>query len=171
MRILIAPDSFKDSLSASQVAMNIDMGLKKCDPTIETRLVPMADGGEGTVEALVNATKGKIIKIKAHDPLMRETDSFFGILGDGKTAVIEMAAASGLELLKKEERNPWKTSTYGTGELINAALERGCKRIIVGIGGSATNDGGAGMAMALGAEFTDRQGEKTGFGGGATGCG
>jgi len=129
----------------------------------------MADGGEGTVEALVAATGGQIKEARVHDPLMRIISSFFGITGDGKTAVIEMAAASGLALLKPEERNPLLTTTYGTGELIRHALDKGCKEIILGIGGSATVDGGAGMAQALGVSFTDDTGWEIKPGGGSLG--
>src|SRR5699024_9939255 len=164
MKILIAPDSFKESLSAKEVAMAIERGIKRVDKNIETIKVPMADGGEGTVESLVEATEGKIVSVKVKDPLMRDIDSFYGVLGDGKTVVIEMAAASGLDLLSKEERNPMKTTSFGTGQLIKDALEKGYKNIIIGIGGSATNDGGAGMVAALGGKLLDSNGESIGFG-------
>ncbi|UCG27726.1 MAG: glycerate kinase, partial [Bacteroidales bacterium] len=160
MRILITPDSFKDSLPANEIAGALKNGLEKVMPDASLILLPVADGGEGTVQAVVNATGGKIKRIKVHDPLMREIDSFFGITGDGNTAVIEMAAASGISLLKIEERNPWITNTAGTGELIKAALDTDCEEIVVGIGGSATNDGGAGMASALGVRFLNRAGEE-----------
>jgi len=127
----------------------------------------MADGGEGTVESVTDATRGKRIVLKVMDPLMRETGSFYGITGDGQTAVIEMAAASGIELLKVEERNPWITSTFGTGQLIKDALDRGVRKIMLGIGGSATNDGGAGMAQALGVKFGGKTGAVSVQGGGA----
>jgi len=166
MKILIAPDSFKGSLSALEVAAAIQKGIKKTDTSIETILVPMADGGEGTVQSLVDATDGKIIELSVHDPLFREIKSFYGIMGDGKTAVIEMAAASGLPLLKPEERNPLKTTSFGFGELIKDAIDRGCNEIILGLGGSATNDGGIGMAQALGVRFLDEQGNEVGSGGG-----
>ena len=159
MKILIAPDSFKGSLSAKEAADFIEKGIKKADKEIQTFKVPMADGGEGTVESLVDVTGGKIHKVYVYDPLMREIESFFGILGDGETAVIEMAAASGLTLLSRDERNPLLTNTYGTGQLILAALNMGCKKMIIGLGGSATNDGGAGMAAALGVRFFDSKGE------------
>ncbi len=158
MKILIAPDSFKDCLSAMEVASALARGIQKIIPRAHCILVPMADGGEGTVESLVDATRGKLIELRVLDPLLRETDSFYGISGDGETAVIEMAAASGIELLKEEERDPWITSTYGTGQLIKDALDRGTRKIILGIGGSATNDGGAGMARALGVKFTSKSG-------------
>ncbi len=166
MNILIAPDSFKDCLSAKEVAHNIEKGIRKIMPGADIKILPLADGGEGTVDALVAATKGVIKKVRVHDPLMREIDSFFGILGDGNTAVIEMAAASGIELLKENERNPWITTTFGTGELIKHALDVGCKKLVIGIGGSSTNDAGAGMVQALGGSFRDPSGKETGFGGG-----
>lgn len=166
MKFVIAPDSFKGSLSAQEVADSLEQGLKKVFSEATVVKVPMADGGEGTVQSLVDGTSGEIIRVKVKDPLMREIDSFYGILGDGKTAVIEMAAASGLPLLSKEERNPIIATTYGTGELIKHALNRGCRNIIIGIGGSATNDGGAGMLQALGVKLTDENGKELGFGGG-----
>lgn len=164
MKILIAPDSFKENLSAKEVAQAIERGIKKVDENIQTSIVPMADGGEGTVESLVEATDGQIINVKVKDPLMRDIDSYYGVLGDRKTAVIEMAAASGLALLEKDERNPMDTTSFGTGQLIKYAIEEGYKNIIIGIGGSATNDGGAGMLMALGAKLLDANGEDIGLG-------
>jgi glycerate 2-kinase len=166
MKIIIAPDSFKGSLSAFEVAKSIQRGIIKIDETIETVIVPMADGGEGTVQSLIDASGGEIIELTVHDPLFREIKSFYGIMGDGITAVIEMAAASGLPLLTPEERNPLKTTTYGTGELIKDALNRGCQKFIIGLGGSATNDGGCGMAQALGVKFFDKNGNEVGLGGG-----
>lgn len=167
MKVLIAPDSFKDSLKAVDVAHNLQAGIMKALPKSEFIIVPMADGGEGTVESVIDATAGMIYKAKVCDPLMRITDSFFGITGDGATAVIEMAAASGIEKLKPEERNPWITTTYGTGELIKLALDKGVKKIIIGIGGSATNDCGVGMAQALGVKFLDSNEIEIEKGGGA----
>jgi len=167
MRIVIAPDSFKECLTAPEVAEALAKGVLKVYPKAEIQKIPVADGGEGTVEALVAATNGKKINTSVNDPLRRKIDSFYGLLGDGETAVIEMAAASGLDLLEEEEKNPWITSTYGTGELILHALDQNCKTIIIGIGGSATNDGGAGMAQALGAELLNDDGEQIGWGGGA----
>lgn len=166
MKIVIAPDSFKGSLSALEVAKAIQKGISKIDAGIETILVPMADGGEGTVQSLIDASGGEIIEFMVHDPLFRKIKSFYGIMGDGKTAVIEMAAASGLTLLSPDERNPMKTTTYGTGELIKDALVKGCTNIIIGLGGSATNDGGCGMAQALGVLFLDANGDNIGFGAG-----
>jgi glycerate kinase len=166
MKILIAPDSFKDSLSAKKVAEAIRNGILLELPEADIKLLPMADGGEGTVEALVDATRGKIIEVPVENALRREIDAKYGLLGNGQTAIVEMAAASGIEHLKSDERDPWITTTIGTGQLIKDALDRGCRRIIVGIGGSATNDGGVGMAMALGAKFIDKSGKEKGIGGG-----
>jgi glycerate kinase len=166
MKIIIAPDSFKGSLSALEVCENIEKGIKKVFDSAEIVRVPMADGGEGTVQSLVDATGGKFISLRVKDPLMRSIDAFYGILGDGNTAVIEMAAASGITLLSKEERNPMETTTYGTGQIIVHALDMGCRNFIIGIGGSATNDGGAGMLHALGVKFLDGNDYEIGFGGG-----
>ncbi len=165
MKIVIAPDSFKGSLTAVEVSDAIDAGIKSAISTAYTVKVPMADGGEGTVECLVNATGGKVLKESVIGPLGEDVEASYGILGDGSTAVIEMAAASGLPLVPEEKRNPMITTTYGTGQLIKAALDHGCKKIIIGIGGSATNDGGAGMAQALGVRLIDDKGEEIGFGG------
>ncbi len=169
MKILIAPDSFKNALSALAVADSIKKGLLKALPGAEIETIPMADGGEGTVESLIAATGGKLVSVRVHDPLMREVESSFGITGDGSTAVIEMAAASGIQLIRAEERDPWNTSTWGTGELIRAALDKGCRTLLLGIGGSATNDCGMGMAAALGVEFLGPEGDPVGQGGGALG--
>ena len=169
MRILIAPDSFKNALSALEVAKSLKRGLQKVIPDAEMELMPMADGGEGTVEALIDATQGEIIKTRVHDPLMRTIESAYGITGDGITAVIEMASASGIQLIANGERNPWITTTFGTGELIHAALDKGCRDVILGIGGSATNDCGMGMAAALGVKFLDQSGKPVGQGGGVLG--
>ena len=159
MKILIASDSFKYSLSSYQVANSLSRGIQKVLKDAKVNLSPVADGGEGTVQALIDATEGILKQTRVHDPLMRKITASYGILGDGKTAVIEMASASGIELLKPGERDPLKTTTYGTGELIKAALDNQCSRIILGIGGSATIDGGAGLLAALGAIFTDQQDE------------
>ncbi|WP_315073723.1 glycerate kinase [uncultured Clostridium sp.] len=156
MKIVIAPDSFKGSLTALEVANAIEDGLKKYDRDFVIEKVPMADGGEGTVESLVSLTDGEIITVKVKDPLMRDVKGFYGLLGDKKTAVIEMAAASGLPLLNENEKNPLITSTFGTGQLIVDALDKGCKNFIIGIGGSATNDGGTGMLKALGVKFLNK---------------
>lgn len=165
MKILVAPDSFKGSLTAMEAAENIEQGINRADSEIEVDLLPMADGGEGTVQSLVDATDGKIIEKEVTGPLGEKVEAFYGLLGDGKTAVIEMAAASGLPLVPEAKRNPLKTTTYGTGELIASALEQGVEKIIIGIGGSATNDAGVGMAQALGAEILDKKGEQIDFGG------
>ncbi len=158
MRIIIAPDSFKGSLTAAEVAASIERGVKRVLPQAETIPVPLADGGEGTVDALVSATGGRLVTKEVTGPLGERVKASYGLLGDGETAVIEMAAASGLPLVPLEKRNPMLTTTYGTGELILAALDEGCRRIIIGIGGSATNDGGAGMAQALGVKLLDEEG-------------
>lgn len=165
MNILIAPDSFKESLNAKEVSLNIKKGLKKSKLKCNIEILPMADGGEGTVESLVDATDGKIINTEVTGPLGNKIEAFFGVLGNDTTAVIEMAAASGLPLLTEEQKNPEKTTTYGTGELIEEALDYGCNEIIIGIGGSATNDLGVGMAQALGANFKDKDGNEISFGG------
>ena len=166
MRILIAPDSYKNALSALEVAKSLKSGLQKVFQDAEFEILPMADGGEGTVEALIDATQGQMIKTQVCDPLMRPIESSFGITGDGITAVIEMASASGIQLITSAEKNPWITTTYGTGELIHAAMEKGCRDIILGIGGSATNDCGMGMAAGLGVKFLDQAGNPVGPGGG-----
>ncbi|HFQ5302099.1 TPA: glycerate kinase [Vibrio vulnificus] len=166
MKIIIAPDSYKESLTAMDVAIAIEKGFKQVLPDAHYVKLPMADGGEGTVQSMVDATGGIIIEHTVTGPLGQRVDGFFGLLGEGKTAVIEMAAASGLHLVSPELRNPLITTTLGTGELIKAALDHGVKHIIVGIGGSATNDGGIGMAQALGIKLLDAQGNALGHGGG-----
>ncbi|MBF4661573.1 glycerate kinase [Cronobacter malonaticus] len=166
-KIVIAPDSFKESLSAMDVAKAIEAGFREIYPQAHYVCVPMADGGEGTVEAMVAATGGQIITTPVTAPLGNKVDGFFGLLGDGETAVVEMAAASGLHLVPAAQRDPRITTSYGTGELILAALERGVKAIIIGIGGSATNDGGAGMMQALGARFLDGEARELAPGGAA----
>jgi glycerate kinase len=165
MKILICPDKFKESLTAREAADCIQRGILSVYPEADCDLLPMADGGEGTVDAMVNATKGRLVKVRVHDPLMRSVESFFGISGDGKRAFIEMSAASGLALLKPRERNPMIATSHGTGELIREALKHHCDEIIIGIGGSATVDGGVGMAQALGIRFTDEFGNEVGKGG------
>lgn len=167
MRIVVAPDSYKGSVSALGVAEAMERGVLHVFPEAEVRKIPIADGGEGTVEALVTATGGKMCQTEVADPLENRITAQWGILGDGKTAVIEMAAASGLPLVPMGLRNPRITTTYGTGELVRAALDAGLRKIIIGIGGSATNDGGVGMARALGVRFTDRDREELPEGGAA----
>ncbi|WP_461205146.1 glycerate kinase [Clostridium sp. DL1XJH146] len=167
MKIVIAPDSFKGSLTAKEVADCIEFGIKKIKPDSEIIKIPMADGGEGTVQSLVDCTKGKLIKLKVNNPLFEKIEATYGILGDSKTAVIEMAEASGLPLLKREQKNPLITSTYGTGELIKHALDSGCRNFIIGLGGSATNDGGAGIVQCLGGKLLDENGDDVKPGGGS----
>ena len=167
MKIVIAPDSYKESLSALEAADAMERGFHSVFPEAEYKKMPMADGGEGTVQSLVDATKGKIEERIVTGPLGKQVKAFFGLMGDGETAVIEMAAASGLHLVPAEDRNPLITSTRGTGELISAALDFGVDHIIIGLGGSATNDGGAGMIQALGGRLLDEAGREIGDGGGA----
>ncbi|NNG65708.1 glycerate kinase [Caldanaerobacter subterraneus] len=164
MKILLAPDSFKGSLSSKEVCHAMENGIKRVIDA-EIISIPIADGGEGTVEALVYAVGGEIIRSDVTGPLGEKVEAFYGILKDG-TAVIEMAACAGLYLIPEEKRNPLKTTTYGVGELIKLALDKGCRKFIIGIGGSATNDGGVGMAQALGVKFLDKDGNEIGFGGG-----
>lgn len=165
MKIVIAPDSFKESLTALEAATAIETGFKRLFPDAEYLKLPMADGGEGTVQSLVDATQGKIVECGVTSPLGEKINSFFGLSGDGKTAIIEMAAASGLHLVLPEKRNPLITTSYGTGELMKQALDLGVEKLILGIGGSATNDGGVGMLQALGMQFLDAQGKQIDFGG------
>jgi glycerate kinase len=164
MNIIIAPDSFKGSLSAVAVADAIEQGVRAVTPDAELVRVPLADGGEGTAQALVDSTDGQMIQKRVFGPLREPVDAFFGVLGDDTTGVVEMAAASGLALVPADRRDPRITTTYGTGQLIAAAMDHGCKKIIVAVGGSATNDGGAGMAQALGASLTDENGAQLGPG-------
>jgi glycerate kinase len=165
--VCIAPDSFKGTMTALQAAARIERGLRRAWPEIRVRKVPMADGGEGTVAAMVDATGGRRLHGTVRDPLGRPVRATFGLTGDGRTAVIEMAEASGLARLKPGERTPLDTSTFGTGELIRKALDRGARHILVGIGGSATNDGGCGMARALGVRFLNSRRRELSEGGGA----
>jgi len=167
LTIVLAPDSFKGSMSSVAVCRVIREEWERVCPEDRILCFPLADGGEGTVDALVNATSGRFMSARVSGPLGDPVDAAWGILGDGQTAVIEMAAASGLTLIEPCRRNPRVTSTFGTGQLIRAALEEGCTRIIVGIGGSATNDGGAGMASALGVRFLDNRGAPLPGGGAA----
>ena len=164
MNIIIAPDSFKGSLTAVAAADAIEQGIRAVLPAAELVRVPLADGGEGTAQALVDATGGSMVQQRVLGPLREVVDAFFGVLGDDTTGVVEMAAASGLALVPVEQRDPRVTTTYGTGQLIAAALDRGCRKIIVGVGGSATNDGGAGMAQALGASLMEESGQQIGPG-------
>lgn len=169
-KFVLAPDSFKESLTAKEACQAMEDGIRKVFPTAEIFQVPMADGGEGTVDALVDATGGKRISVTVAGPFPEKSvTTYYGVLGDQKTAVIEMAKVNGIELVKPDQRDPLKTSTYGTGELIRAALDNGAKKIIIGIGGSVTNDGGAGMAQALGAQLLDQAGKELPTGGGFLG--
>jgi glycerate kinase len=160
IRLVIAPQAFKGTLAAPEVTAAIAAGLRRVLPQAELTLLPLADGGEGTVQALVDATGGRILNTTVSGPLGKPVQAEWGVLGDGNIAVIEMAAASGLPLVPPEKRNPLLASSYGTGELIRAALDAGCRDFIVGIGGSATNDGGTGMAKALGVRFLDPAGNE-----------
>jgi glycerate kinase len=168
MKIVIAPDSFKESLTAQAVAEQIEAGFKAVYPEADYVKLPMADGGEGTVAAMVAATGGRTVTVQVTGPIGTQVEAFYGVTGDATTAVIEMAAASGLALVPPELRNPLKTTSYGTGELIRKALDDGLRHFIIGIGGSATNDGGVGMLQALGVKFLEQDGRREiEFGGGA----
>ena len=160
MKIVIAPDSYKESLSALEVAQAVEAGFRQVFPDADYVLVPVADGGEGTVDAMVAATGGRKETVTVSGPLGEPVEAFYGLTGDGDTAVIEMAAASGLALVPPDRRNPLLTSSRGTGELIRAALDAGARRVLLGIGGSATNDGGAGMVQALGVRLLDLEGRE-----------
>lgn len=166
---LLAPDSFKESMTAKEVCEAMELGIKRAIPDAKCIHVPMADGGEGTVQSLVDATGGTFIDKEVTGPLGTPVKATYGILGDGKTAVIEMAAASGIQYVTKETKNPLVTTTYGTGELMKDCMEKGISNIILGIGGSATNDGGTGMARALGYQFLDKNGAELQLGGGFLG--
>ncbi|HAL2135665.1 TPA: glycerate kinase, partial [Escherichia coli] len=159
MKIVIAPDSFKESLSAEKCCQAIKAGFSTLFPDANYICLPIADGGEGTVDAMVAATGGNIVTLEVCGPMGEKVNAFYGLTGDGKTAVIEMAAASGLMLVAPEKRNPLLASSFGTGELIRHALDNGIRHIILGIGGSATVDGGMGMAQALGVRFLDADGQ------------
>lgn len=167
MKIVIAPDSYKESLSALDVACAIEAGFREIYPDAEYVKLPVADGGEGTVEAMVAATNGRVIPVEVTGPLGQPVAGFYGVSGDEQCAFIEMAAASGLELLSPAQRNPLKTTSWGTGELIRHALDLGVRRIIIGLGGSATNDGGAGMVQALGAKLLTQDQQQIAQGGAA----
>lgn len=167
MKIVIAPDSFKESLTALAVASEIEAGFRDIYPHAEYRKLPMADGGEGTVQAMIDASGGKRIALRVTGPLGDQVSAFYGLMGDGQTAVIEMAAASGLELVLPSQRNPLRTTSFGTGQLIVNALNAGARRFVLGVGGSATNDGGAGMLQALGGRLLDANGADLAPGGGA----
>lgn len=165
--IVLAPDSFKESMTAQEACAAMERGIRKADPDITCIRAPMADGGEGTMQALVDGTGGTVYSAKVTGPLGHEVNASYGITGDGLTGVLEMASASGLELVPPAQRNPLLTTTYGTGQLIKACLDHGVDRLLIGIGGSATNDGGAGMVQALGGRLLDERGREIGRGGGA----
>jgi len=165
IKFLIVPDSFKNCISSEEVSVNILKGIKVVFPDAITDNVFMADGGEGTIDSISQYVDGEKVYVKVRNPLNVTINSFFYVV-NRDTAIVEMALASGVELLKEKERNALITSSYGTGELIMAALDYGCKKIIVGLGGSATNDAGVGMAKALGVKFLDKNGEEIGDGGG-----
>ncbi len=164
-KIVVASDSFKGSVSSMEVAIAAETGIRKVFPACEVLKIPVADGGEGMVDALVNGLNGRWVSCRVHDPLMQPVVAGYGISGDGTTAILEMASASGLTLVPEALRNPLVTTTYGTGELIKDALEKGCRWFLVGIGGSATNDAGTGMLQALGYRFYDKEGNLLGLGG------
>jgi glycerate kinase len=167
VKIIIAPDSFKGSLSAADAAKAIEKGIKSYLPDAETVKVPMADGGEGTLDSLIAATNGKKIDVTVTGPLGTPVEAKYGIIEPNATCIIEMASASGLCLVTDDQRNPLLATTYGTGELIKHALDAGCRNFILAIGGSATNDGGAGMLQALGMQLMDASGQSVGTGGAA----
>ena len=164
-KIVLAIDSFKGCLSSKEIEQCIAEEIHRILPSCQTVCIPIADGGEGMLDTLIEATQGTFVSTQAHDPLMRIRPTRYGILGDQRTAIIEMAEINGLTTLSPIERNPMKTSTYGTGELIKDALEKGFRRFIIGIGGSATNDAGMGMMQALGAHLYDKQGNELEQGG------
>ncbi|MCG7343670.1 glycerate kinase [Sporosarcina sp. ACRSL] len=169
MKVILAPDSFKGSLTAIEAAEAMAKGIRDIDPDIKTVLLPAADGGEGTMRSLVDATNGKYVTVTVEDPLGRPIDATYGILGDSETCVIEIAEASGLMRLHENERNPLEASSFGTGELIVHALTSGYRKFIIGLGGSATNDGGAGILQALGLRLLDVEGMDVPKGGGGLG--
>jgi len=166
MKFVLAPDSFKESMTSKEACDAMERAIKKVIKDAECVKVPMADGGEGTTVSLVEGSDGKIFTTEVTGPLGNKVKAIYGIMGDKETGIIEMAMASGIQLVKKEQRNPLITTTYGTGELIKALLDKGVKRILLGIGGSATNDGGAGMVQALGGKLLDKNGVEVKFGGG-----
>lgn len=169
MKIVIAPDSFKGSLTAKEVSAAIYQGLKPIFSHADYHLIPMADGGEGTMDTIIEANNGEIFSIPVRSPLDKPVTAKYGLIKNQETAVIEMAQASGIQFIDQTTANPLIATTYGTGQLIKHALDQKVKRIIIGLGGSATNDGGAGMLQALGVKLLDRFGHELGFGGGQLG--
>jgi glycerate 2-kinase len=165
VKIIVAPDSFKGNMSAPLVCAAIETGILRADKKAKVVKIPLADGGEGTARAITEAAGGEFVEVTVQNPLGRKIKAEFGLIKKGKAAVLDMASASGIELLKREELDPMKASSYGTGELIRAALDSGAKELIVGIGGSATNDGGIGIISALGFKVLDESGKPVGQGG------
>ena len=165
MKIVISPQTFKGSISALDAAYSMREGVLRAFPDADTVLVPVADGGDGTLETLVEGTRGEIRTADVTGPLGERIEALWGAMGDGETAMIEMARTSGLVLVPLESRDPLHSTTYGLGEAIVAALDEGFRQFIVGIGGSATNDAGAGMAQALGVRLLDSGGSDLGYGG------
>lgn len=165
MNIVIAMDSFKGSISSIEGSQAILEGIHDVNPDAQVTSLPLADGGEGTVDAVVHATSGEYVKTKVTGPLHNKVNAKYGITGDGKTAVIEVAEACGLPLVQEEQRNPLLTTTYGVGELIRHAMDNGCRHFVIGLGGSATNDAGVGMLQALGAKFYNDNGNEASLGG------
>ncbi|MEF2877850.1 MAG: glycerate kinase [Blautia sp.] len=163
MKVVVAVDSFKGSLSSLEAGKAIEAGILKCCPDAEVKVRPLADGGEGTVEALIQGMDGKLERIKVTGPHGKPVEARYGIVR-GNTAVLEMAEAAGITLLEEEEKNPYYTTTFGVGEIIKDGIQKGCRRFLVGIGGSATNDGGAGMLQALGFGLLDKEGKQIPFG-------
>ena len=164
-KVVIAPDSFKESLTALEVAEAVESGFTKIFPDWEYIKVPMADGGEGTVQSLVDALDGSMKVVEVLNPLGKKIQASYGLSGDGKQAIIEMATSSGLELIKSADRNVMQATSWGLGDLIHDALEEKVEKILIGIGGSATNDGGAGMIQSLGGKLLDRDGKQIPYGG------
>jgi glycerate kinase len=165
MKILVAPDSFKGNMSAPEVCAAIEEGILRADKSAKVFRVPLADGGEGTARAVTEAAGGNFVSLRVKGPLGQKVEAAFGLIQNGRTAVLDMASASGIELVRREDLNPLKATSYGTGELIRAALDSGAKELIIGIGGSATNDGGIGMLQALGYRILDAEGKAVGEGG------
>lgn len=167
--LVLAPDSFKESMTAKEACEAMERGAKRANSNITCVHVPMADGGEGTMQSLVDATGGKVYNTMVVGPMGEEVEASYGILGDGEIGILEMASASGIELVPASKRNPMVATTYGTGQLMKACLDQGVKKLLIGIGGSATNDGGAGMVQALGGRLLDKDGNELAFGGGELG--
>ncbi len=164
MKIVVAMDSFKGSLTSMEAGTAVENGIRRVNADAEVFVRPLADGGEGTVDALVCGMNGKLQNIQVTGPLGEPVDCEYGIIEETRTAIIEMSGAAGITLVSKEKRNPLHTTTYGVGEMMKDAMDKGCRRFLVGIGGSATNDGGVGMLQALGYEFLDKEGRQVPFG-------